>query len=76
MVIQAMEKHLHDTLRSHGISTVTVKAVRKAGKPTMEFFGPEEDVKKAREYLGVRPSKCGFLGRWWRFLRWCRSIAE
>ena len=51
MVIGAMEQHLRDKLKSRGLSSVTVKAVLKAGKPTIEFSGPEEDVKKARKYL-------------------------
>jgi hypothetical protein len=51
MIIGAMEQHLRDKLRSHGLSSVSVKAVLKAGKPTIEFSGPEEDVKKARQYL-------------------------
>ncbi len=52
VIIGAMEKHLRDKLRSHGITSVEVKSVVKAGKPTIEFSGPEEDVKKARKYLG------------------------
>src|ERR1041385_1878958 len=39
-------------LRSRGISTVEITAVMKAGKPTLEFTGPEEHVKKAKEVLG------------------------
>ena len=51
IIIAEMERVLCDGLRARGLSSVTVKAVWKGGKPTIEFSGPEEDVRKARQYF-------------------------
>ena len=51
IIIAEMERVICDGLRARGLSSVTAKAVWKAGKPMIEFSGPEEEVRKAREYV-------------------------
>lgn len=52
-IIEAAEKQVNEKLRNHGIFTVTAKAIGAEGDGVrLEFSGPDEDVKKAKEFFG------------------------
>jgi hypothetical protein len=44
-------KQLHLRMKKRGLTTVKVSVARKSGRLNVQFSGPDEEVKKARQIL-------------------------
>jgi hypothetical protein len=50
-VLKDFEREANNKLKASGLSNVRVKAIKKSGNVEFEFYGPEDQVKRAQELL-------------------------